>query len=381
MQIAEINIKDKNYPPLLREISNPPEKIFVRGEFPNFNLPWIAIVGTRKATRDGIELARKVAKALAERGFIIVSGLAMGIDTAAHNGALVGGGPTVAVLGNGIDTIYPAQNENLANKILLNNGAIISEYETDTPAYKNQFLERNRIVAGLCIATIVVEAPQKSGALVTARLAAEAGREVFVFPGLAGHPQYAGSHALIRDGARLVNSIDNILEDLGYDDARGDRSGYPAPRKQNNFSPAEKFSSPSARHFTLGKNQAGAPAGCSSEQDSQSLTNSGDRAERIVSLSAHPRPSGHGVLPKAGRARERRSERARWASEWRVRNNSLGENAQTLLDVLESSKTPLSVDKIIEITKLTPQVVNQIITELIINGIVEETSQGYKIKN
>ncbi|MDP1689360.1 MAG: DNA-processing protein DprA [bacterium] len=216
MEIRELKISDNEYPPLLKEIQNPPERIFIRGNLPRFSLPWIAIVGTRKATHDGIELAKKVAKALAEKGFIIVSGLAMGIDTAAHNGALAGKGITLAVLANGIDTIYPAQNQNLANKILEYGGAILSEYEPGTSAMPYRFLERNRIVAGLCVATIVIEAPKKSGAIVTARLAAESGREIFVFPGLAGNPQYAGSHALIRDGARLVNSIDDILEDLSF---------------------------------------------------------------------------------------------------------------------------------------------------------------------
>lgn len=143
--------------------------------------------------------------------------LGMGIDTAAHEGALAGNGKTIAVLACGLDTIYPRQNENLAKKILESGGAIISEYPIGTPAYPDQFLARNRIVSGLSVATIVIEAPIDSGALVTARLAAEQGREVFIFPGPINHPNYRGSHKLIRDGARLVTSIEDILEDLGID--------------------------------------------------------------------------------------------------------------------------------------------------------------------
>ncbi len=171
-------------------------------------------MGTRKATSQGRFIAKEIAKKLSEMGMVIVSGLAMGIDTAAHEGALAGAGRTIAVLACGLDNIYPRQNENLAKKIIGTGGAVISEYPVGTEAFKNQFLERNRIVSGLCIATIVVEAPRESGALVTARLAAEQGREVFVFPGPTNHPNYHGSHKLIRDGARLVSSIDDILEDL-----------------------------------------------------------------------------------------------------------------------------------------------------------------------
>ncbi len=214
MKYEAVNLADIGYPPLLKEITNPPNKLFILGSFNDFTNKAVAIVGTRKATIDGVELARKIAKSLAEQGFVIVSGLAMGIDTAAHSGALDAGGKTIAVLGTGIDLIYPAQNQNLAKKILENGGAIISEYGPGTPGLPHQFLERNRIVAGLTIATIVIEAPKKSGAIVTARLAAESGREVFVFPGPAGHPQYAGSHALIRDGARFVSSLEDVLEDL-----------------------------------------------------------------------------------------------------------------------------------------------------------------------
>lgn len=211
-------IAQKDFPPLLREVADAPEKLYLKGTLPEFDRPWVAIVGTRKATPDGILFAKQLAKELAEKGFVIVSGLAMGIDTAAHEGALKGGGKTIAVLGNGLDNVYPRQNENLARAILAQSGALLSEYSPETPAYPNQFLERNRIVSGMSIATIVIEAPDRSGSIVTARLAGEQGREVLVFPGPATHPNYAGSHKLIRDGARLVTCAADILADLGLED-------------------------------------------------------------------------------------------------------------------------------------------------------------------
>jgi DNA processing protein len=207
----------ENYPPLLEEISNPPRSINVLGKIPDENKKKIAVVGTRKATGEGRALSREISRKLAEIGIAVVSGLAMGIDTAAHEGALLGKGETLAVLGCGIDIIYPAQNRNLAERIIESGGSIISEYGPGIPVLPYRFLERNRIVAGLSLATIVIEAPKNSGALVTARLAAEAGREVFVFPGPRNHPNYAGSHGLIRDGARLVSSFDDIMEDLGIE--------------------------------------------------------------------------------------------------------------------------------------------------------------------
>jgi len=207
-------IVEKMLTPLLEQIQNPPEKLHIKGILPDFSRPWIAVVGTRKATGEGMRIAKKFAKELALQNCVIVSGLALGIDSAAHEGTLEANGQTVAVLANGLEKIYPAQNENLAKKIILNKGAIISEYSEKTPYHKAQFIQRNRIISGLCIATVVIEAPEKSGAIATAGFAASQGREVFVIPGPAEHPNYRGSHALIRDGARLVTSSEEIIEDL-----------------------------------------------------------------------------------------------------------------------------------------------------------------------
>ncbi len=212
-----IKKSEKSFPFLLKQIPDPPEKLYVLGNLPEDppnGGPKIAIVGTRKATAYGREFAKKLARKLTELDAIIVSGLAMGIDTAAHEGAVSANGKTIAVLANGLDSIYPRQNTNLAKKILELGGAIISEYEPGKPALEHQFLERNRIVSGLSVATIVIEAPERSGSLVTARLAAEQGREVFVVPGPTENQNFKGSHRLIRDGARLISSLEDIIEDL-----------------------------------------------------------------------------------------------------------------------------------------------------------------------
>jgi DNA processing protein len=205
-------------PKLLQNIPDPPVNLFIKGRLDD-DLK-IAVVGTRKATNEGRLIAKRITFDLASSGITIVSGLAMGIDTAGHEGCLEAKGKTVAVLGTGIDNIYPKQNMNLAEKILANNGAIISEYPGDTPGYKENFLRRNRIISGLCQAVVIIEAPLRSGSLSTANFAAEQGREVFVVPGPINHPNYIGSHKLIRDGARLVASAEDILEDLGLQNIR-----------------------------------------------------------------------------------------------------------------------------------------------------------------
>lgn len=219
LKINHISFGGMGYPDLIKEIPDPPKEIFYLGDFLNKSLveePKIAIVGTRKATAYGRAIAKEMAQEFAKRGITVVSGLAMGIDTAAHEGALLGKGKTIAVLACGLDSIYPRQNENLAKKIVETGGAIISEYPAGTEAFKNQFLERNRIVSGLSAATVVIEAPEQSGALVTARLAAEQGREVFIVPGPMNHLNYLGSHKLVRDGAILISGVEDIFEDLGW---------------------------------------------------------------------------------------------------------------------------------------------------------------------
>lgn len=217
--------EDGEFPPSLREIPHAPFGIYIRGTLPDFTSPWIAIVGTRKATAEGKRIAREFACSLAQEKCTVVSGLAFGIDAAAHEGVLEAihsagsgtSGSTVAVLGRGIDRIYPAIHERLARRILESGGAIVSEYPPGTPSVPYRFLERNRIVSGISRGVVVIEAPERSGALATARFANEQNRDVFVVPGFARHPHYRGSHALIRQGATLVTEPQEVLSDLGIE--------------------------------------------------------------------------------------------------------------------------------------------------------------------
>ena len=289
LKINQVSFGGADYPCLLKEIPDPPKEIFYLGNFLSEQLaerPKIAIVGTRKATAYGRVIANEMAQKFAKKGIVVVSGLAIGIDTAAHEGALLGGGKTIAVLPCGLDFIYPRQNENLARSIIKTGGAIISEYSAGMLAMKHQFLERNRIVSGLSVATIVIEAPDKSGALVTARLAAEQGREVFVAPGPINHSNYLGSHKLVRDGATLISAIEDVFEDLGWD----------------------------------------------------------------------------------------------FETEKRKISENLNEDEKIIFETVKQAGLPVGIDKIIEITRLEPQKVNQVIALLVIRDILKETGQGYIIK-
>lgn len=280
--LRQVAVYEPIYPAALKNINQPPSSLYYYGNLPANNDLMIAIVGTRKATFEGCQIAKKLASELAQRDIIIVSGLAMGIDAAAHQGAVAVNGRTIAVLANGLDQIYPRHHQQLAKDILAQDGAIISEYPVGTPAYPNQFLERNRIISGLSLAVIICEAPLPSGAIATARWAVEQNKEVLVVPGPAHHPNYRGSHFLIREGARLVTNIEEILEDL----------------KLNKLSK----SSSKENHF---------------------ITDSG---------------------------------------------------LDEILKIFYQIKKPLTIDKIIELTKLEPQIVNQRLTCLILDGLIKENN-------
>jgi len=214
-----ITISEKEYPSLLKDIYDPPPVIYYFGDLIELTREnkGIAIVGSRKGTYYGREIAREIAAELTSRGFVVVSGLARGIDSYAHVGALEGGGKTIAVLGCGIDKIYPAENKTLRNKII-KNGSIISEFPIGTKPEKNNFPRRNRIISGLTMGTLVVEAAQKSGALITADFALDQGREVFAIPGNIHSHLSKGCHDLIIQGAKLVSCYQDILEEFngGY---------------------------------------------------------------------------------------------------------------------------------------------------------------------
>lgn len=206
---------DSAYPPLLREIADPPEYLFVKGDVALLSRPMVAIVGSRNASRQGCLDAEAFAESLSAAGVAIVSGLATGIDAAAHRGALKGSAGTVAVIGTGADRVYPAAHHGLARTIA-DAGAIVSEFPLGTPAQKWHFPRRNRIISGLSAGCLVVEATLTSGSIITAQLALEQGREVFAVPGSIHSPLSKGCHRLIREGAKLVETARDILEELQF---------------------------------------------------------------------------------------------------------------------------------------------------------------------
>ena len=208
-----IPLTDSRYPPLLNEISDPPVVLFVRGDASVLTLPQLAIVGSRNATASGCATATQFAAHLGASGICIVSGLAIGIDAAAHRGALDGGHHTIAVFGTGVDEVYPSRHTELADQIAAN-GALISEFPPGTPPRREQFPKRNRIISGMSVGTLVVEAGLRSGALITAKSATEQGREVFAIPGSIHNPTARGCHQLIRSGAKLIETSDDIIEEL-----------------------------------------------------------------------------------------------------------------------------------------------------------------------
>lgn len=206
---------DPEYPERLRHIYAPPPLLYVRGAFSREE-PMVAVVGTRRATTYGKEVARRLAGDLARRGVTVVSGLALGIDTEAHRGALEAGGRTVGVLACGVDRVYPARNRNLGEH-MIKQGAVLSDYPVGTAPEARNFPPRNRIISGLSLGVVVVEAGERSGALITTDFAAEQGRDVFAVPGPIFSPVSRGCHGLIAQGARLVQGVEDILEELHLD--------------------------------------------------------------------------------------------------------------------------------------------------------------------
>jgi DNA processing protein len=204
------------YPASLLQTADPPVCLFAQGNLACLqNLPWLAIVGSRNPTPQGVANARAFARAFAEQGLGVVSGLALGVDGAAHEGALAGKGPTIAVVGTGLDRVYPKAHHALAHQIA-ETGLLLSEYVLGSPPLAAHFPQRNRIISGLSAGVLVVEATLQSGSLITARLAGDQGREVFAIPGSIHSPQSKGCHALIRQGAKLVESATDVLEELGW---------------------------------------------------------------------------------------------------------------------------------------------------------------------
>lgn len=204
-----------NFPALLAAIPDPPMVLWTKGDRESLMRAAIAVVGSRNATPAGLTVARALGRQLAETGLVVVSGLARGVDAAAHEGSLDAGGQTIAVLGCGADIVYPREHRRLAGRIVTA-GAIVSEFPPGTPPLPHHFPLRNRIISGLCRAVVVVEASDRSGSLITARAGLEQGRDVLAVPGSVASGRYRGSHALIKDGARLVETVEDILEEIRW---------------------------------------------------------------------------------------------------------------------------------------------------------------------
>lgn len=211
---AVLTLADADYPQHLLTISDPPMLLYLKGRRDLLNIPALAVVGSRNASPQGLGNAEAFAETLSQGGLCVVSGMAHGIDAAAHRGGLRGGGSSLAVVGTGLDKVYPAANRDLAHQ-LARTGAILSEFPLGTPPLAPNFPRRNRLISGLSLGTLVVEASLQSGSLITARMALEQGREVFAIPGSIHAPQSKGCHYLIKQGAKLVESAQDILEELG----------------------------------------------------------------------------------------------------------------------------------------------------------------------
>jgi DNA processing protein len=208
-----LTLADNDYPRSLLDIADPPPILYAKGRLELLTRPALAVVGSRNATAQGVTNAERFSEALSIAGLTIISGMALGIDTAAHEGSLRGSGSTVAVIGTGPDIVYPARNRPLAHRIA-ENGCLLSEYALGTPAIASNFPRRNRIISGLAQGVLVVEAAAQSGSLITARMAGEQGRDVFAIPGSIHSPLAKGCHLLIKQGAKLVESAQDILEEL-----------------------------------------------------------------------------------------------------------------------------------------------------------------------
>ena len=227
-QIEAIRWDDERYPPLLRAIDDPPPVLWVRGRLAPLTRPAVAIVGSRAATPYALEVAARLGGELADRGLLVVSGLARGADGAAHRGCLAAGGVTVAVLGCGPDVVYPQEHRDLAVSIC-GEGALVSELGPGAPPLPEHFPLRNRLISGICLAVVVVEANEKSGSLITARYALDQGRDVMAVPGSVLGGRNRGSHALLKNGAKVVETADDILEELGWPALRSGAASLEGP--------------------------------------------------------------------------------------------------------------------------------------------------------
>lgn len=336
---------DPRYPALLKEISSPPPVLFVKGNVDLLSFPQLAIVGSRHATRPGLQNTRLFTTDLVKRGYAITSGLALGVDAQAHQACLEQGGQTLAVVGSGLDILYPKQNQALAGEIA-KHGAVVSEFPIGTGPVAKNFPRRNRIISGLSIGTLVVEATERSGSLITARLAAEQGREVFAIPGSIHNAQSRGCHLLIKQGATLVQGSEDIIEHLaGLTLYLRD-----AHKKGPSIAKGQLATQPSNRAGEL-------------SNPLKMATRSQAEVKQIEQKSINNRQKEEGVevIPPS-------QSKKRVTGEQEIVMNLLGE-------------CPTPIDRLVEQSTLTVQNLSSLLITLQLEGIVESKPGGYVLSN
>ncbi len=326
---------DADYPPNLKQIADPPPYLIARGLLEANDTCCVAVVGARAASEAGLRMAQRLGFELAAHGFVVVSGLARGIDGAAHRGALEAGGRTIAVLGCGIDVAYPPEHRGLADTIVERRGAILSELPLGTAPLPENFPSRNRILSGLALGVVIVEAAEKSGSLITARMALEQDRQVFAVPGSPLSGKTRGSNRLLREGAVLVECVEDVIEDL-------------APQMAGKT--AAKASAPAERE---------APAAFQSTPPAVATVVNAQTAARIRSVSE---AAGAMDLANQSRTAAAVDRSAGLAGE-------MTKQVQTILDCLTDVQK-LHVDAVIETCQLPPQTVLNLLLELELRGLV-----------
>lgn len=331
---------DADYPPNLKHIADPPPYLFVRGAVTPEDRAAVAVVGARAASEVGLRMAERLGFELATHGVIVVSGLARGIDAAAHRGALEAGGRTIAVLGCGVDVIYPPEHRELAEKILGHRGALMSELPLGTAPIPENFPSRNRILSGLSLGVVIVEAAEKSGSLITARLALEQDRQVFAVPGSPLTGKTRGSNRLIKEGARLVECVEDVMEDL-------------APQMAG-------IALRSGNGAALLHEAAGAEHGFS---ESTVSTSSAVKASLANTATSAASPAGMRVAPLV------EPRRVGPRTEVAAGDGQESEQVQAILNCLLDAKR-LHIDAVIESCQLSPQTVLKLLLELELRGLV-----------
>jgi len=351
-----LTLDHPDYPPFLRSIDDPPPVLFVHGDYTLLSTPQLAIVGTRHPSSEGEQIAKDFAKYLSNQGFTITSGMALGIDGASHWGALAGTGQTIAVAGTGLDRVYPAKHRELAHQIA-QTGALISELPIGTPVNRHNFPIRSRLVSGLSLGTLVIEAPERSGALYAAQHAAKQGRDVFAIPGSIHNPLVKGCHQLIKQGAKLVETAADILEEL---------SNYQPDITQNRNRRNRIKSTPEAKPTT--------PKQLDSSNNSiieETKSSSKPTTTRLEPEQPSMHQSAKVVNPSPLEKPKKKPVHQQIQG---GKTNDLDEDYTRLLEYLEAG--PTSIDKLVEQCELTAAAVSSMLLILELRGSVAVQGGG-----